>query len=181
MQRKERVAPAEKKAAFFEDVIAAGYAADEWAHAMFSDGAGRGSFPEHWLKEAIKVTEPLAFSDDELKSILSPLPEYSLWPAGENGIYGALWWLTGFSSVGGHVYVDKIPLRQQTTELAEILDTDPYRAKSKGMYLISTAAGAYAEELLLNAGIPARIIGCTIPGKEKLLINGDTRQYLTKD
>ena len=76
------------------------------------------------------------------------------------------------------VNIKKIPVKQETIEICEYFDINPYEIDSAGSLLMVTERG---EELVLKlqkAGIPAEVIGKTMPGNDRILINGEERRYL---
>ena len=59
----------------------------------------------------------------------------------EGGIFGALWEMAAASGVGLTVDLKKIPLRQETIEICEVFDINPYMLISSGSLLIGTNPG----------------------------------------
>ncbi len=181
MQRKTGLPEAEIKAKASYDIIAVGFAADEYALDLLKNENEKLNerFPAHYLKEAQRLCSE--YPDESIiKSIVSKNHDTSLWPAGEGGVYGTLWWLTAVSSVGMRVFIDEIPVRQETIQLCSFTDVDPYRAASKGFYLIAAPNGKMIESILNESGIPACIIGYAAGDNDKLLIGKEGKQYLTK-
>lgn len=96
----------------------------------------------------------------------------------EGGIFGALWELGEASHVGMEIDLKKIPLRQETIEICEYYNINPYQLISSGvMLMVTDRANALVEELKKN-GIPATVIGRIVEGNDKIVINEDEKRYL---
>lgn len=96
----------------------------------------------------------------------------------EGGLYGALWELAEASQVGLEVDLKKIPIRQETVEICEFYDLNPYQLISSGVMLIVTEnANALVDELNHN-GIPAAVIGKITKGNDRVVMNEDERRFL---
>ena len=96
----------------------------------------------------------------------------------EGGIYGALWEIAAASGVGLEVDLNKIPIRQETIEICEVYDINPYKLMSSGSMLIGTANGNLLVDMLGSAGIHATVIGYVIEGADRIVRNGDEKRYL---
>ena len=59
----------------------------------------------------------------------------------------------------------RIPIRQETIEVCERLDVDPYKLEAKGSVLIGTAQGDALVRELEAHGIHAAVIGYADSGK----------------
>ncbi len=93
----------------------------------------------------------------------------------EGGVLGACYEAAECSGKGINVYLDKIPLSEETKRIAEIFKIDPYRLISSGCMLITHPEPEKMIEELEREGIPATVIG-EITNGEKFIIdqNGDT-------
>ncbi len=96
----------------------------------------------------------------------------------EGGIFGALWEMAAASGVGLTVDLKKIPLRQETVEICEVFDINPYMLISSGSLLIGTNYGYQLVQELERAGIHAAVIGYATEGNDRIVINGEERRYL---
>lgn len=59
----------------------------------------------------------------------------------EGGILSGLWKMAEASGVGLDVDLRRIPIRQETIEVCERLDVDPYKLESEGTVLLGTGQG----------------------------------------
>ena len=81
-------------------------------------------------------------------------------------------------SAGVEIGLKAIPIRQETVELSEYLDVNPYTMPSAGSLLIVAEDGAAMVQVLEDAGIPAAVIGKVTDNKDKVLLNDTERRYL---
>jgi hydrogenase expression/formation protein HypE len=98
----------------------------------------------------------------------------------EGGVFGALWEMAEAEGAGLEISLREIPIRQETVEICEFFDLNPYQSYSEGSLLILTENGRALTEKLENAGIPARIIGRTTPARDRILHNQGEIRYLDK-
>lgn len=122
-----------------------------------------------------------------LKQYLSIVPEAriakgmgatSMHDVTEGGIFGALWEIAEASNVGLNIDLKKISMKQETVEICEFYDLNPYLLISSGCLLISTNKGNDLVEALSAEGITATIIGSATAGKERIIHNEDEKRYL---
>jgi hydrogenase expression/formation protein HypE len=96
----------------------------------------------------------------------------------EGGIFGALWEIGVASKVGIEVDLKKIPLKQETVEICEFYDINPYMLISSGcMLIITDKANQLVDQLKAN-GIKSAVIGRITEGNDRIIINEDERRYL---
>lgn len=103
---------------------------------------------------------------------------FALHCAGEGGVYEALWELGEACGSGLAVDVKKIPIRQETIEICEFFDDNPYTIPSDGVLLAVTEAGGRLVERLTEAGIPAAVIGSTTDERARIVCNGEEKRFL---
>ena len=96
------------------------------------------------------------------------------------GILSGLWKREEGSGVGMDVDLRRIPIRQETIEVCERLDVDPYKLEAKGSVLIGTAQGDALVRELEAHGIHAAVIGYADSGNDRLLHSGEITRYLER-
>lgn len=96
----------------------------------------------------------------------------------EGGLFGALWEMTEASGVGLEIDLKKIPIRQETVEICEYFDVNPYGLISSGMMLMASADGNALVLALQEAGIPATVIGKATEGNDRVIIRDEERRFL---
>ncbi len=87
----------------------------------------------------------------------------------EGGIFGALWEMAEASGVGLEIDLKKIPVRQETIELCEFFDINPYELISSGCMLMAAADGNTIVRELEKAGIHAVVAGKATAGNDRIL------------
>ena len=94
----------------------------------------------------------------------------------EGGIFGALWEMAEDSGVGLDIDLSAVPIRQETVEICEYYDINPYQLISSGCMLVATADGNGLVRALSDAGISSAIIGRTTEGNDRVVhYDGETR------
>ncbi|MDD4111926.1 MAG: AIR synthase family protein [Herbinix sp.] len=96
----------------------------------------------------------------------------------EGGIFGALWEIGAASKVGLEVDLKKIQLKQETVEICEFFNLNPYMLISSGCMLIVSDNGNLLVDRLKEAGIAAAVIGRITEGNDRIVINNDEQRYL---
>ncbi|MBR2045592.1 MAG: AIR synthase family protein [Agathobacter sp.] len=96
----------------------------------------------------------------------------------EGGVFGALWELAESAGVGLEIDLKKIPIRQETIEICEYFDVNPYKILSGGCLLIATEDGNGLVMELEKANIPAVIIGKATDSNDRVLLNEEERRFL---
>lgn len=96
----------------------------------------------------------------------------------EGGIFGALWELAESSGVGLEIDLKKIPVKQETIEVCEFFNINPYELISSGCMLMASPDGNALVRELEKEGIPAVIIGKAVTGNDRVLLNEDERRFL---
>lgn len=96
----------------------------------------------------------------------------------EGGIFGALWEMAEASGVGLEIDLKKIPLRQETVEICEFFDVNPYELISSGCMLMAATDGNALVRDIEKAGVKATIIGKATAGNDRILMNEDEHRYL---
>lgn len=96
----------------------------------------------------------------------------------EGGVFGALWELGEAGNCGLEVNLKKINMRQETIELTNHMNINPYLIPSSGSLLMVTSDGLGLIHELEKNGIESYVIGKIIDGNDRVIINEDERRYL---
>lgn len=96
----------------------------------------------------------------------------------EGGVFGALWELAEAAGVGLEVDLKKLPIRQETVEICEFFDVNPYKLLSQGSLLLAAKDGVRIVRELEQAHIPAVIVGKTTDSNDRVLYQMDERRFL---
>ncbi len=97
----------------------------------------------------------------------------------EGGIFGALWELGEASGVGLEVDLKKIPVKQETIEICEFYDLNPYQLISSGVMLMVTDRANELADMLKRNNIPAAVIGRITPGNDRVVLNEEEKRFLS--
>lgn len=127
--------------------------------------AGVEAMPECF---SVRREAELAISDDVR----------ALFDLSEGGIFGALWEAAAAGKTGLLVDLRRIPLRQETVEICNLLDVNPYQLVSLGALLIASDHGERLVKELSSEGIEAAVIGQFTEGNDRKIMNGDEIRYL---
>lgn len=97
----------------------------------------------------------------------------------EGGVFGALWEVAAASGVGLIVDLKKIPLKQETVEICEFFDLNPYQLISSGSMLIACDQGHDLVEHLAKKNIHSAVVGKFTDNNDKIIIyDVDETRYL---
>jgi len=96
----------------------------------------------------------------------------------EGGVFGGLWQLAAENGVGLIADLKRIPVRQETIEVCEYFDLNPYELMAGGSLLILTENGGELVRALETAGVPAAVIGRTTQGNDRIIRHGEESRFL---
>ncbi len=96
----------------------------------------------------------------------------------EGGIFGALWEMAEASGVGLEIDLKKIPVRQETIEICEFFEINPYELISSGCMLMAADDGNTIVRELEKQGIHAAVVGKATAGNDRVLYAADERRFL---
>lgn len=134
-----------------------------------------------------RYPRPLIEEAKSFDTFLSVLPEariavnngaVAMHDITEGGVFGALWELAQSAGVGIEVDLKKIPIRQETVEVCEFFDLNPYCLISSGAMLIVAENGYDCAKAIEEAGIPAVVIGKTTDNNDKAVLNEGEKRFL---
>ncbi len=134
-------------------------------------------FPASFIETARDFDKLL--SVDTEKKILKDYDVSACCETGEGGIYGALWDLAEAAGTGIDVYLRDIPVKQETIEIANYFDIDPYLLYSEGAMVVITGRGYELARTLRNEGINAEIAGSVTDSNDRVILNGEIRRFLS--
>lgn len=134
-------------------------------------------FPARLLARAKECEENLSVAKEAAIALKSGV--YTMHDVRNGGVFGALWELSRKIGVGLTINLRDIPIRQETVEICEFYDLNPYELLSGGSLLMAAKNGQRLAEALQKEGIPAFVIGKTHAGNDKVVINRDEIRYLT--
>lgn len=134
-------------------------------------------FPEHFLRTARSFESLLSTEEDRKAAEAAGVPEEARLELGCGGILAGLWFLCERFHAGMRVNLKDIPLRQETIELTNYFDLNPYELNARGCLLMA-AEDERVLEAMRDRRVQARIIGYLYSANSRVLINGEEIRYL---
>lgn len=98
----------------------------------------------------------------------------------QSGIFGALWEMAERAGTGLEVDLKKIPVKQETVEICEYFDINPYNLYSAGALLVGTKQPEALIAELSGLSIPATVIGRVTEGNDRIIRNGEDVRFLDR-
>ncbi len=138
----------------------------------------RSRYPDFIMENAIELKQFLSVDADV--RIAGEHGDKCIYACTDGGLYAALWDMARESDVGLTSYFKDIPVRQETVELCEFYDINPYKLKSDGAIIVVTSAPDELMAAYTDAGIPSAVIGHITENKEKVIIYGDEKKHIQK-
>ncbi len=133
-------------------------------------------FPDRMIYEAQSFDKMLSVVPEAATAVKSGVT--AMHDVTEGGIFGALWEMAESSGVGLEIDLKAIPVRQETIEICNFFDINPYGLISSGSMLMATEDGNRLVSELKKAGIHASIVGKATDSNDRVLINGENRRFL---
>ncbi len=96
----------------------------------------------------------------------------------EGGIFAALWEMAESSGVGLEIDIRKIPIRQETVEICEFFDLNPYKLLGNGSIIMAAKDGNAMVRAIEKEGGMATVVGKATAGNDRVLIQEEERRYL---
>lgn len=162
-----------------QELVAAGYAGMEGARriALVREKELLGWFSQDYVRQ-IQEKETFIIGDN-----LTPWREYGAaeWEeAGEGGIFTALWNLSGAYMLGFEVDLCEIPVGQETIEVCERYELNPYRLYSGNCAVAAADNGGRLARRLAGEGIPAAVIGVVREDIRREICYGRVKGFLER-
>ncbi len=136
----------------------------------------RTRFPQPFIDKAKVFDQMMSIIPEAAVAVKSGVS--AMHDVSEGGIFGALWELAQCADVGLEIDLKKIPIRQETIEICEFFDVNPYKVISGGCLLMAAEDGNALVRDLEKAGISATVIGKATDSNDRVLLNEDERRFL---
>lgn len=133
-------------------------------------------YPTHLVEEAKGFEKYLSVIPEAATAVKSGA--FAMHDASEGGIFGALWELAEKLGVGLEIDLKKIPVKQETIEVCEYFDLNPYELLSGGCLLVATKDGFNLVNKLAKENISATVIGKTTDNNDRVVIKDEERRFL---
>lgn len=135
-------------------------------------------YPAYLVEEAAGFDRYLSVIPEAAVAIKSGV--CAMHDASEGGIFGALWELAQSAGAGLSIDLKRLPLRQETVEVCECLNVNPYELMSAGCLVMTTEDGLGLAAALEKEHIPAAVVGKLTEGNDRILINNDEIRYMDR-
>lgn len=160
------------------EIILCGYTGLEGTLRLVEEAEAdlRTRFTPSFIAKTKRCKESLILPEQILK-----LPEEAKSrQCGDGGVLCGLWELAEAEKTGFEIDFSKLALKQETVEICEFFQLNPYLLTSAGSYLVLTEHGEETLESLKNAGVPAVRIGFVKEQNARTLVNGEETRYLDR-
>jgi hydrogenase maturation factor len=133
-------------------------------------------FPADFVEDAIRFRELLSVIPEA--AVAAKTEAAAMHDGSWGGIFGALWELAEASGTGLVIDLKKLPIRQETVEICEYFDLNPYELLSGGTMVIATAEGEKLVAALQDKAIPAVVAGRITSGNDRLVLRDGEKRFL---
>lgn len=133
-------------------------------------------YPEYFVKAAQSLEQYYSVMGEAAVAVKSGVS--FMHDVAGGGVFGALWELGESLGSGLTVSLKKIPVKQETIEVCEFFDINPYELRSDGSLLMVAEDGYTLCDILIQAGIPATVIGEITDSNDKIIMNDDEKRFL---
>lgn len=133
-------------------------------------------YPVRVIEEAEEFERHLSILPEAAAAIKSGV--CGMHDVSQGGIFGALWEMAEGAGVGLEIDLMKLPVRQETIEICEFFDLNPYELLSGGSLLMTAEDGIGLTAALRKEGVPAVIVGKTTACNDRVLINEEEKRFL---
>ena len=166
-------------------IILAGYVAIEATHKLITKEKPALScrFSNRFLELTDEMTSVYTVSRDSIYEALEKAnisaDDANIKELSDMGIFGTLWELAEENNSGLRINLPDISVRQETIEIFEQLDINPYTYPSKGAWIIRAEKPYNVIDALEKLGIKASVIGHETHSNDRVIVNQDETRFLT--
>ena len=168
-----------------QDLIFAGFSGLAGSSVLLAEkkAALSSKFSESFLydmERKMKESIPFQVKGERLSDLLSEAGTTALEAVGGGGAFAAFWKFLERFKTGAQIWLSDIPVRQETIEICEVFDINPYELYSNGCFLLAADYGKRLVCRLKELGIPAEIIGYVTKGPDRVIVTKEGRRFITK-
>lgn len=141
-------------------------------------------YPVYLSRNAEHIADSAkADTEEALRIVNEHIARYEECPVieiADGGFLTAMWNLAKEAGQGFTLDLRKVPLKQETVEICELTEVNPYHLCSYGSVAAIVPDGLLLQEELEKAGISSVIIGYTNASKAHILMNDGTESHLNR-
>jgi hypothetical protein len=126
-----------------------------------------------------RITLPIDKEGYEMvedKDVMIPLGEQSDYIS----LWDSLWNICQVWQIGVEIEISDIPIRQETIEVSQFAELNPYMLPSRGSYVILTSEAEEIKAKFNKLGIEVKVIGKTTKKREKIIKRGDHVRHMPR-
>ncbi len=123
--------------------------------------------PASYVMVAYQFGEHLSIEKEA--TLLSNMGVQAMHDVSTGGVFAGIWELMESSGLGCRVDLKRIPIKQETIEVMEFVNENPYMVAGGGSLLAVVENGEQIVEKLCEAGIYAAVIGKTTKDKKRTI------------
>ena len=127
-------------------------------------------FPDFYLDMASVKEDAYSIADAARRIADSGMDICYMHDGSSGGVYGALWQMGVWMDKGFEVQHVDIPIRQDTIEICEFFNINPYLLDATGCLFVVVEDGEKLVEYLAEQETEAAVIGVVTEKKEKLIV-----------
>lgn len=135
-------------------------------------------YPSHVVDTGRNMLKELSIVPEAATAIRSGVR--TMHAVTDGGIFAALWEIAESSGVGLEIDLQKLPIWQETVELCEFVDINPYQMISTGALLMVADNGYDLVRALEKDRIQACVIGKITDNHDRVVLNEDERRFLER-
>lgn len=135
-------------------------------------------YPAYLVEEAMSFDKYLSVLPEAQIALQNKV--CAMHDASEGGIFGAIWELAEGAGAGLTIDLKKLPLRQETVEVCEYCNINPYELKSGGCVVMTGEDGAGLVAALEAEGVPAVVVGRLTDSNDRIILNDDEVRYMDR-
>lgn len=135
---------------------------------------------EHFSKDYIEgyIADEASYSLEEVSMLLADENTFYMHDVSTGGIHGALWQLGSRINKGLAIDHFKLPVKQETIEICEYYNLNPYMLEGTGAVAVVVKSGDETVSRLKACGFVAATIGKVTSNKEKVVFINDEKRFL---
>lgn len=105
---------------------------------------------------------------------------FAMQQIGSGGILATLWEIAEAAGIGMEIDLNQIAIRQETVEICEYYQLNPYQMTSTGAMIMVTEDGAGLIKVLEKAGARAVRLGVTTADNARVITSGGETRYMDR-
>lgn len=133
-------------------------------------------FSPTFIKKVLSLEEDRDVAQD--KETALKFGASAIYEVKEGGIFGALWDAAEDFGAGLDIDLYRIPIRQETIEISELFEINPYKLLSTGSLLIMADRGYDLVTEYERAGGNAAVIGKVTDGNDRVVFYDEKKRFL---